>query len=132
MESIRWKCIYLWRLLCDRYVFTWQQWNGNLGKGRVARASLEDKGGKLSNFCKIWLLTNSKQAFSTTWHFIFRFQSTITHKIFEANSKYLRFSCEIAHNGKSLISVFQEFPASVNKTFILAERQVTRLSFYEV
>ena len=42
------------------------------------------------------------------------------------------FSCEIAHNRKSLISVFQEFSASGNKNFILAERMGTKLSFYEV
>ena len=52
--------------------------------------------------------------------------ATITHKMFEINF------CEIAHNGKSLISVFQEFSASINKTFILAGRLGTRLSFYEV
>ena len=34
--------------------------------------------------------------------------------------------------GKSLISVFQEFFASINKTFNLAERRGTRLSSYEV
>ena len=39
---------------------------------------------------------------------------------------------EIAHNGKSIISVFQEFSASINKTFLLAGRLGTRLSFYEV
>ena len=38
----------------------------------------------------------------------------------------------IAHYGRSLISAFQEFFASVNKTFILAGRLDTRLSFYEV
>ena len=41
------------------------------------------------------------------------------------NTGYLRLtlvSCEIARNGKSLISVFQEFSASFNKTFILAGR----------
>ena len=33
---------------------------------------------------------------------------------------------------KSLISIFQEFSSSINKTFILAGRLGTRLSFYEV
>ena len=33
---------------------------------------------------------------------------------------------------KSLISVFQEFFASINKIFILVERLGTRLLFYEV
>ena len=33
---------------------------------------------------------------------------------------------------KSLISDFQEFFASINKSFILAGRLSTRLSFYEV
>ena len=50
--------------------------------------------------------------------------TAITHKVY--------FSCEIAHNGKSLISVFQEFSASTDKTFILAVGPGTRLSFYEV
>ena len=40
--------------------------------------------------------------------------------------------CEIAHYGKTLVSVFQEFFASVNKTFILAGRLSTWLSFYEI
>ena len=44
----------------------------------------------------------------------------------------LQFSCQIVHNVKSLISVFQEFSTSINKTFILAGRVGTRLSFYEV
>ena len=44
----------------------------------------------------------------------------------------LQFSCQIVHNVKSLISVFQEFSTSINKTFILAGRLGTRLSFYEV
>ena len=44
----------------------------------------------------------------------------------------LKFSCEIAHHRKSLISVFQEFSDSINKTFILAGRLGARLSFYEV
>ena len=44
----------------------------------------------------------------------------------------LKFSCEIAHHRKSLISVFQEFSASINETFILAGRLGARLSFYEV
>ena len=35
------------------------------------------------------------------------------------------------HNGKSLISVFEEFSASINKNFILAGRQGTSLSLYE-
>ena len=51
------------------------------------------------------------------------------------NSKHisheLKFSCQREHNGKSLISVFQEFSASINKTFILTGRQGTRLSSYE-
>ena len=33
---------------------------------------------------------------------------------------------------KSLISFFQEFSASINKIFILAERMSSRLSFYGV
>ena len=46
--------------------------------------------------------------------------------------KIKKISCEIAHNGKSLISIFQEFSSSINKTFILAGRLGTRLSFYEL
>ena len=44
----------------------------------------------------------------------------------------LLFSCEIAHNGKRLISVFQELPATINKTFILAGSLHTGLSFHGV
>ena len=33
---------------------------------------------------------------------------------------------------KSLISLFQEFPASINKSFILGGRLGARLSFYEL
>ena len=39
-------------------------------------------------------------------------------KIFEKNSS---FSCEIAHYEKILISIFQEFFSSINKTFILED-----------
>ena len=35
---------------------------------------------------------------------------------------------EIAHNGKSLISIFHEFFASINKFSILSERLLTRVS----
>ena len=44
----------------------------------------------------------------------------------------LQFSCEIAHYGKSLISLFQEFFDSFDKILILWGRLGTRLSFYEV
>ena len=44
----------------------------------------------------------------------------------------LYFSCQIAHNGKSLVSVFQDFSASIYKLFILAGRLDTGLAFYEV
>ena len=43
----------------------------------------------------------------------------------------LYFSCEIVQHGKSLITAFQEFFASIDKTFVLAARVGTRLSFYE-
>ena len=33
---------------------------------------------------------------------------------------WLKFSCGIAHSGKGLTSVFQEFSASINEAFILA------------
>ena len=57
-------------------------------------------------------------------------------KVLQTFTKYLRLtlvSCKIAHYGKSLISVFQEFFANINnKIFILAGRLSTRLFFYEV
>ena len=34
----------------------------------------------------------------------------------------------VLHYGKSLLAIFREFFASINKTFILAERMGTRLS----
>ena len=45
---------------------------------------------------------------------------------------WLWFSCEIAHCGKSLFSVFEEFVASIRKILILAGRLGTRISFYKV
>ena len=42
------------------------------------------------------------------------------------------FSCEIGHNRKGLVSVFQEFSASINKTFILTGDLCTGLSFHVV
>ena len=50
-------------------------------------------------------------------------------KYTETNSS---FHVKILHHGKSLISVFQEFFASINNIFILAGTLGTRLSFYEV
>ena len=38
----------------------------------------------------------------------------------------------MAHNRKSLISVFQQFSASINKAFILAGGLAAGLSFYGV
>ena len=55
-----------------------------------------------------------------------RFPETISRKIFETNSRYHvkeRTACQ------SLIPVFQEFLASINKMFILAGRLGTRLIF---
>ena len=50
------------------------------------------------------------------------------------NSQNIRaqliFSSEIALSWKSLISVFQEFSASISKTFILVGSLSTRLSFH--
>ena len=43
---------------------------------------------------------------------------------------WLWFSCEIEHYGKGLISIFEEFFASIKKISILAGRLGTRLSFY--
>ena len=42
-------------------------------------------------------------------------------------SDKLLFSCEIAHYGKSLISVFQEILASIDKSFMLGGRLGTLL-----
>ena len=42
----------------------------------------------------------------------------------------LMFSCKIVHYEESLISVFQEFFASIKKAFILAVGLGTGLSFY--
>ena len=53
------------------------------------------------------------------------FPKAIIDKIFEKSS-----GCEIAHCGKSLFSVFQEFFASIDKTFAFAGRLGARLSFY--
>ena len=55
------------------------------------------------------------------------FPETIIHEIFETN-----FLCEIAHYGKNLVPVFQEFFSIINKIFILTGALGTRLSFYEV
>ena len=43
------------------------------------------------------------------------FPETKNHKISETN-KISDTKAEIGHNGKSLISVFQEFSSSINKT----------------
>ena len=45
---------------------------------------------------------------------------------------WLWFSCGVAHSGKSLISVFQDFFASINKNFILTVGLGAALSFYGV
>ena len=58
---------------------------------------------------------------SSMWQYL----STMAHKIFEANS-------EIAHNGKSLASVFQEFSARISRAFILAWEMGAGLLFYGV
>ena len=44
-------------------------------------------------------------------------ETTIIHKIFQTNSSF-----HVAQYRKSLVSVFQEFFASINKIFILAGR----------
>ena len=44
---------------------------------------------------------------------------------------WLWFSCGMEHCGESLISIFEEFFASIEKIFILAGGLGTRLSFYE-
>ena len=48
----------------------------------------------------------------------------------EKNSQNI-FLCEIAHIGKSLISIFQEFSPSIDKKNFFARRLYTELSFYE-
>ena len=45
---------------------------------------------------------------------------------------WLWFACGMAHSEKSLISVFQEFFASIGKAFILAGGLGAGLSFYGV
>ena len=55
--------------------------------------------------------------------------SKVARRIFGANC---RFGVEIAHSEKSLISVFQDFSATINKAFILAGVLGTGLSFYGV
>ena len=63
--------------------------------------------------------------------------TTIIHKIFETNSSL---HCEMAHYERSLISVFQEFFAGIDKIFFLAGKNFhssifirgTNLYFYEV
>ena len=50
----------------------------------------------------------------------------------ELESKKYNFWCEIVHNRKSVISVFQEFSSSIKKTFILVGRLDTKVSFYAV
>ena len=45
------------------------------------------------------------------------FETTTIHKIFETNSSF-----HVAQYRKNLVSVFQEFFASINKIFILAGR----------
>ena len=41
--------------------------------------------------------------------------------------KKLQFLCEIAHYGKVVISIFQQFFASINKMFVLGGGLWTRL-----
>ena len=51
---------------------------------------------------------------------------TIVHKVSETNSSFH------AHSRKGLMSSFQEFSSSIDKTFILAGGLGTRLSLFEV
>ena len=55
------------------------------------------------------------------------FWETISPKIFKPNSSF----CVKAQYSKTLITIFQNFFASINKNFIFAGRIDTRLSFYE-
>ena len=52
------------------------------------------------------------------------FSETNPDKIFERNSS---FYLKIIHNGKSSISIFKGFGASIDKIFILEERLGTKL-----
>ena len=79
-------------------------------------------------FCAVFRRQKYDLVYSKSNAKVNEFSPAIIHKIFETNS----FSCKTAHYGKSLISVFQKFFASVNKIFLLAGRLSTRLSFYEV
>ena len=71
---------------------------------------------------KVLTLRNVKHSLSLT---ALVAGTRIIHKISE-------FSCEITHYGKSLISDFQEFFDSINKTSILAGGLGTTLSLYDV
>ena len=62
------------------------------------------------------------------WESKKKFPETITHKILRLTLVFMWNSAQ----RKSLISIFQEFSSSINKTFILAWRLGTRLSFYVV
>ena len=75
--------------------------------------------------------------------YLFLTRNTLYREIWFKNSKLFVQSviwhlqpfteyCEVAHYGKSLISVFQEFAASINKMLILTGRLGTRLLFYKV
>ena len=50
---------------------------------------------------------------------------TMAHRVFGANLVFVR----MAHRGRGLIFVFQEFAASINKAFILAGGLGAGLSF---
>ena len=68
-------------------------------------------------------LTMHLQLISKDINYLIHLFSTIIQKIFESN---------LAQHRKSLLSVFQEFFASIVKILILARRLGTRLSFYEM
>ena len=53
-------------------------------------------------------------------------------KVSRNNNSEMFATNSCAQNRKGLISVFQEFSASINKTFILAGRLGASLSFYEM
>ena len=89
-----------------------------------------------------WLLLHKHLFCPTTASNLFKndvihiFQQSISRlNLYIESKSELRISnpCEIAHYGKSWISVFQDFFASTNKqNFHLAGRLDTRLSFYEI
>ena len=62
----------------------------------------------------------------TCWEVWLNVGTTMAQAIFKTNSSFH------AHSGKSLIPVFQEFSASIDKAFTLAGGMGTGVLFYGV